>query len=114
RGWQAAAFEAQAVAARSYVVTTLNPGAPFDVYRDSRSQVYAGVAAETSATNDAVGRTTGQVLTYEGRVVTAFYDSDAGGRTAAVEDVFTGRAPEPYLVSVSDPYDSLSPYRHWH
>jgi stage II sporulation protein D len=113
RGWLLPAYEAQAVAARSYVLTRLDPGAPFDVYRDGRNQVYAGVAAETNVTNDAVGRTTGQVLTYDGRVVTAYYDSDAGGRTAAVEDVYTGRSPEPYLVSVSDPYDSLSPYRHW-
>jgi stage II sporulation protein D len=113
RGWLLPAYQAQAVAARSYVLTRLNPTAPFDVYRDSRSQVYAGVAAETGVTNDAVGSTTGQVITYEGRPVTAFYDSDAGGRTAAVEDVYPGRSPEPYLVSVSDPYDSLSPYRHW-
>jgi stage II sporulation protein D len=113
RGWLLAAYQAQAVAARSYVLTRLDPGAPFDVYRDSRSQVYAGVAAETPVTNDAVSSTTGEVLSYEGRIVTAYYDSDAGGRTAAVEDVYTGRSPEPYLVSVSDPYDSLSPYRHW-
>ena len=26
---------------------------------------------------------------------------------------FPGSAPRPYLVSVSDPYDSISPYRHW-
>src|SRR5262249_26239683 len=52
-------------------------------------------------------------ITYEGRVVTAYYDSDAGGRTAAVEDVFPGAAPLPYLSSVSDPYDSQSPNRHW-
>jgi stage II sporulation protein D len=113
RGWLPAAYEAQAVAARSYVLTKLDASAPFDVYPDSRSQVYAGVAAETDVTNDAVGSTTGEVLTYEGRVVTAFYDSDAGGRTAAVEDVFPGRTPQPYLVSVSDPFDSQSPYRHW-
>jgi SpoIID/LytB domain protein len=113
RGWLLPAYQAQAVAARSYVLTRLDSTAPFDVYRDSRSQVYAGVAAETGVTNDAVGSTTGEVLTYEGRPVTAFYDSDAGGRTAAVEDVYPGRSPEPYLVSVSDPYDSLSPYRHW-
>jgi SpoIID/LytB domain protein len=113
RGWLPPAYQAQAVAARSYVLTRLDPGALFDVYADSRSQVYAGVAAETGATNDAVGTTTGQVLTYGGAPVTAFYDSDAGGRTAAVEDVYPGRSPVPYLVSVSDPYDSLSPYRHW-
>jgi len=53
------------------------------------------------------------VLTYGGSVIRAYYDSDSGGRTTAVEDVFAGSAPRPYLVSVSDPYDSISPYRHW-
>jgi stage II sporulation protein D len=111
--WLLQAYEAQAVAARSFVLASLDPNAPFDVYADSRSQVYGGIAAESAVTNDAVGTTTGQVLTYEGRVVTAYYDSDSGGRTASVEDVFAGSAPRPYLVSVTDPYDSSSPYRHW-
>jgi stage II sporulation protein D len=112
-GWLLQAYEAQAVAARSYALAGLQSAGPFDLYADSRNQVYAGIAAETAATNDAIGRTAGQVLTYEGTVIRAYYDSDSGGRTAAVEDVFAGSAPRPYLVSVSDPYDSISPYRHW-
>src|SRR5581483_9055471 len=102
RGWLAAAYEAQAVAARSYAFATRDTSGPFDFYADSRSQVYAGI-----------GETAGQVLSYGDRVIAAYYDSDAGGRTAAVEDVFPGMSPEPYLVSVSDPYDSQSPYRRW-
>jgi SpoIID/LytB domain protein len=113
RGWLAAAYEAQAVAARSYAFATRDAAGPFDFYADSRSQVYGGIAAETPATNDAVAETAGQVLSYDDRVIAAYYDSDAGGRTAAVEDVFAGSRPVPYLVSVSDPYDSRSPYRHW-
>jgi stage II sporulation protein D len=112
-GWLAQAYEAQAVAARSYALSGLQSAGPFDLYADSRHQVYGGIAAETAATNDAIGRTAGQVLSYEGSVIRAYYDSDSGGRTAAVEDVFAGSAPRPYLVSVSDPYDSISPYRHW-
>jgi len=111
--WQPQAYEAQAVAARSYALATLNPSAPFDLYADNRSQMYGGIAAEQPVTDDAVGETTGQVVEYEGQVITAYYDSNSGGRTAAVQDVFTGRRPEPYLVSVSDPYDSLSPYHRW-
>jgi SpoIID/LytB domain protein len=113
RGWLAQAYEAQAVASRSYAIAVLDASRPFDVYGDSRSQVYGGIAAERPWTNAAIGETAGEAVTYEGRVVTAYYDSDAGGRTAAVEDVFPGAAPQPYLSSVSDPYDSQSPYRRW-
>jgi stage II sporulation protein D len=111
--WLTPAYQAQAVAARSYAFSSLDPAAPFDLYADGRSQVYAGIDAEKPTTNDAISGTAGQVLTYEGRVVRAYYDSDSGGRTAAVTEVFAGSAPRPYLVSVSDPYDSISPYRSW-
>jgi stage II sporulation protein D len=111
--WLMPAYQAQAVAARSYALSGLDPSAPFDLYGDSRSQVYAGIDAETPTTNDAIGTTAGQVLTYEDQVIRAYYDSDSGGRTAAVTEVFAGSAPRPYLVSVSDPYDGSSPYRSW-
>jgi len=112
-GWLLQAYEAQAVAARSYAVASLRPAAAFDLYADGRSQSYTGIAAENQTTAAAVARTAGQVLTYGGAVIRALYDSDSGGRTAAVQDVVPGSAPIPYLVSVSDPYDSISPYRHW-
>ncbi len=111
--WSEAAYRAQAVAARSYALASLRPTAAFDVYADNRSQVYGGIRAETPETNLAVGATAGEVLTYDARVIRAFYDSDSGGRTAAVQDVFFGQPAEPYLVSVTDPFDALSPYRHW-
>jgi stage II sporulation protein D len=112
RGWHRAAYEAQAVAARTYALHSLNPGAAFDLYADTRDQVYGGVAAETAATNAAVGATAGRVLTYGGRVIAAYYSSSSGGRTAAVEDVLP-RGPVPYLVSVRDPYDSVGPHHSW-
>ena len=111
--WASQAYEAQAVAARSYAIATLDPSAQFDLYADNRSQMYGGIAAETAATDDAVGATAGQVLLYGNQVITAYYDSNSGGRTAPVQDIFAGRQPVPYLVSVSDPYDSLSPYHRW-
>jgi stage II sporulation protein D len=111
--WLTQAYEAQAVAARSYALAVLDPGAAFDLFADSRSQVYGGIAAEKPATNAAVADTAGQVLTYGGQIVRALYDSDSGGRTAAVEDVFVGSPPIPYLASVKDPYDAASPYRRW-
>ena len=112
-GWHAATYEAQAVAARSYTLATLKPNADFDLYPDDRSQMYGGIRAETQHTNYAIGATAGQVLTYGGHVITAYYSSTSGGRTAAVQDGLPGRPPEPYLVSVPDPYDTISPHDRW-
>src|SRR5207248_993520 len=112
-GWRLAALEAQAVAARSYAIATLKPGAHFDLYPDTRSQVYGGVAFETPRTSLAVQRTAGRVLTWNGRVATTFFFSTSGGRTADVRDVWPRAAPAPYLRSVPDPYDAGSPHHVW-
>jgi stage II sporulation protein D len=114
RRWLPAAYEAQAIAARTYALAEMRRRGTFDLYDDSRDQVYGGIAAERPATNAAVGATTGQVLTYDGKPILAYYSSSTGGRTEAVEDAFPGRQPEPYLVSVSDPYDTISPFHRWH
>ena len=64
-------------------------------------------------TNLAVGATAGQVLTYSGRLITAYYFSTSGGRTADVRDVWPRARQVPYLVSVADPYDYYSPRHAW-
>jgi len=110
--WLPEALKAQAVAARSYALAVRKTTGPFDVYPDTRSQVYGGVNAESPATTAAVDATVGGVLTYGGKIATTYFFSTSGGRTAAISDVWKS-APVPYLVSVSDPYDSLSPYHDW-
>ena len=74
---------------------------------------YGGIATEDAATTTAAAETAGQVLTYDNEVIDALYDSSSGGRTAAVQDAFAGASPLPYLVSVTDPYDSLAPEHRW-
>src|SRR5438445_124409 len=59
----------------------------------------------------AVHATAGKVVLYQGLVAKTFFFSTSGGRTASAEDVW-GEAV-PYLVSVPDPYDSISPYHNW-
>ncbi len=110
--WSPEALKAQAVAARSYALATRQIAAPFDLYGDTRSQVYRGVKAEQPSTNAAVDATAGQVLVYGGAVATTFFSSTSGGRTESASDVWGGRSL-PYLVSVADPYDTLSPYHDW-
>jgi stage II sporulation protein D len=108
--WAPEALKAQAVAARSYALATKRSGA-FDVYKDTRSQVYLGLDHEKPSTNAAVDATAGKVLMYDGTVAKTFFFSTSGGRTASAQDVWGTAVP--YLVSVPDPYDTISPYHTW-
>jgi stage II sporulation protein D len=112
-GWPAEALKAQAVAARTYAITSRAGGGAFDQYADTRSQVYKGVAAETPSTDAAVSATAGQVVTYNGAPVTTYFFSTSGGETEDVENVFVGARPKPWLKAVDDPFDDVSPKHRW-
>jgi SpoIID/LytB domain protein len=109
--WPAAALQAQAVAARSYALANLTKGRPYDLYGDARSQVYGGIPAESDAASAAVDATRGQVVLYAGKVANTLFFSTSGGRTVSALEA-TG-VDVPYLASVTDPYDTLSPYHDW-
>jgi stage II sporulation protein D len=108
--WAPEALKAQAVVARSYALAVKKTGA-FDLYPDTRSQVYLGVDHEKPSTNAAVDATAGKVVLYNGQVAKTYFYSSSGGRTAASQDVWGTAVP--YLVSVPDPYDTISPYHNW-
>jgi stage II sporulation protein D len=112
--WSPQALDVQAVAARTFAITNHVGGSAFDVYSDTRSQAYRGVAAETRATNAAVAATSGQIVTYGGRPVMTYFFSSSGGYTENVENVFGG-SPQPWLRGVPDPYDGAggNPYHRW-
>lgn len=109
--WPAEALKAQAVAARSYALANVTKGRGFDLYGDTRSQVYGGVDAESPNASTAVDATRGQIVLYNGKVADTLFFSTSGGRTASAAEA-TGVAV-PYLVPVSDPYDTASPYHNW-
>ncbi|HEY2936601.1 MAG TPA: SpoIID/LytB domain-containing protein [Gaiellaceae bacterium] len=111
--WNSEALKAQAIVARSYALATRQPDAPYDVFGDTRSQVYGGLNAEHPETTAAVAATRGTVVLYRGRVATTYFYSTSGGRTAAIQDEWQGSKPLPYLVPVADPYDTISPYHNW-
>jgi SpoIID/LytB domain protein len=106
--WPMAALEAQAIASRTYALTTDAGGSQFDVYSDTRSQVYLGVAAETAATNSAVAATAGQVVTYDGKPATTYFFSSSGGMTENIENSFIGSTAQPWLRGVTDQYEEPS------
>ncbi len=87
--WPAEALRAQTAAARSYAVRRLHPGdGSFDVYDDTRSQVYRGVEAERSSTSSIIRRFPGQVIAVNGTIVNAFFFATGGGSTENNEYVF--------------------------
>ena len=108
--WLIEVLKAQAVAARSYALAT--PGHCGGLLcPDVRDQVYGGVGAERSSTNDAVSATAGEVVLYNGVVAQTFFHSSSGGKTAASADEWGGNVA--YLQSVDDPYDVISPHHNW-
>lgn len=123
---EAAALEAQAVAARSFTVTRLSVARSgrgrspdYDLLATVSDQVYGGVDAERPNASAAVAATAGVVLTYGGRVIVAPYHSACGGETAAAQEAWGG-AGEPFLQRVSDKipdtdryYCDIAPRFYW-
>jgi SpoIID/LytB domain protein len=110
--WPMAALRAQAVAARSYALTSGVGGNGFDLYNDTRSQVYGGIPSEAARTNSAVEETKGEVVRYRGETAQTFFSACSGGHTESAQNVFFG-PPVPYLVGVPDPYDGFCPLHTW-
>jgi stage II sporulation protein D len=109
--WPGHALRAQAVAARSYALNTRLNGNGYDLYDDTRSQVYGGKSSETPATNRATRKTAGQVIKAGGDTATAYFFSTSGGKTENSEFVFA--EPRSYLKAVRDPADRRSPLHRW-
>lgn len=103
------ALKAQAVASRSFAYTYLGRGSLWDVTADESTQVYGGYDAELQANPDirkAVDLTRGEVITYDGKVIPAYFHSNAGGHTENSENVWSEAYP--YLRGVPSPWDAVA------
>ena len=113
------ALKAQAVAARTYAYKHYGSrkAQGFDVYADTRDQVYKGIHSVSDVTDKAVRETEGVVMTYNGEFITAYYHSTCGGETEGV--VTWGRPNHPYLQNKPDlrpdgtPWCKESNYTEW-
>jgi stage II sporulation protein D len=109
--WPMEELKAQAVASRSFALTGKVEGDGFDLYSDTRSQVYKGLESEYTTSDQAEEETAGQVLMYEGQVAETLFSACSGGKTESMENVFG--TPVPYLIGVPDPYDGACPLQNW-
>lgn len=109
-GWENEALKAQAIAARSYALANLGKRARYgyDLKDTTEDQVYGGASAETAKTNSAVNDTQGIVLTYNMKVINAYYSASAGGKTS----VNTWGANLPYIRSVPSFDDNVKKNGH--
>ena len=93
--WPVEELKAQSLAIRSIALTGKVGGNGFDLFDDTRSQVYEGLESEEPQTNAAVDATRGQVVMYDGKVAQTFYSACSGGHTESVANVFGDRDPIP-------------------
>jgi SpoIID/LytB domain protein len=125
--WPVEAVKAQTIAARSYAAYRLHPNdGTFDMYDDTRSQVYLGKLVEKAGSDAAISATAGVVLrTSTGGIANALFSSTGGGATEHNENVFVSETGAKvagvfsYLRGSLDrrpdgtPYDAASPYAAW-
>jgi stage II sporulation protein D len=123
--WPKEALKAQAVAARSYALRRLRPGTgTYDLFDDTRSQVYRGLEGESAITNALIDAAPGAVRMSGTSVVNAFFHSTGGGATENNEYAFVSSSgavgtPVSYLRGISDrapdgaAWDAAAPYYSW-
>src|SRR6185503_19055996 len=105
-GWHDEAYSAQAIVARTYAIyekQTAGADRHWDVYPDTRSQVYGGIPFETAKSRQAVAQTAGVVVAHaqgddQPRIFKAYFSSCCGGISQSVTDAFA----EPWIEPLSD------------
>lgn len=110
--WPDEAIKAQAVAARSFALYSMDTPkyANFDIRANEMGQVYGGIEGENANTTKLVEATRGMAALYEGKPIQAVFHSSSGGYTEAASAVWGKNIP--YLQAVKD-YDQDSPRYAW-
>jgi SpoIID/LytB domain protein len=106
--WPTAALQAQAIASRTYAIAKavrIRTACDCHLYGSISDQTFAGYAKEGEPKfgqlwKDAVNSTVGQIITYAGLPITAYFSSSSGGVTETSEHAW-GTATA-YTQSVSD------------
>jgi stage II sporulation protein D len=97
------ALKAQALTARTYALSQIKKSEKkgFDLESSVIDQIYGSMDKEEALVNKAIAETEGEVITYKGKFIQAFYHANCGGKTESVNEVW-GHDKIPYLISVPD------------
>lgn len=124
------ALAAQAVAARTYAYSRMIAPPERNMWKaygadvdDSVNEQVYNATATSPATDTAVEASKGQILTYEGQPVQAYFFSTSPGSTAPVQEVWPDREAQPYLkaqtqaypvpVAIADEATALDFFKNW-
>jgi len=117
--WHEEALKAAAVATRTYTYKSMSgkhSSYGVDVCTTTCCQVYSGTTKCQPSTNKAVDETKNQVLTYDGKLITAVYHAISGGITESAAGAWGGNpASYPYLTVVETPFENYNEIArgHW-
>jgi stage II sporulation protein D len=112
--WPVEALKAQAIISRTFAVRQMqvNSAMNYDVTSDVYSQVYGGKTSERYRTNKAVNGTQGLVLTYQGKILPAYFHATCAGHTEDVSLLWDVSSPP--LKGVVCGFCKDSPHFSWH
>lgn len=107
--WPLEALKAFAITVRSYTLTHLNRhiSSLFGLCNNAHCQVYKGAGRVNENVLRAVLETEGQVMTYDGEIVNAYYSSSMGGVTVSAKDAW-GSKEIPYLQAIETPWEDYT------
>ena len=105
------ALKAQAIAAKSYVLSIIaeKPNASYHIGDTSADQVYKGYNSSYTNVIEAVDSTISEVLTVNGRILTAYYSASNGGETTVPSTAWPSKKISDAGFAVAlDPYDTAN------
>ena len=103
------ALKAQAVCARTYALSKMKSSAEYDVVDNTNDQVFRGIPDQCENTRRAVGETAGLVLTWNNRLITAWYSASNGGQTELPGNIWSGKDIPGCFAMTDDPWDAQNP-----
>ncbi|MFS8572770.1 MAG: SpoIID/LytB domain-containing protein [Clostridia bacterium] len=100
RDWPEQAYAAQAILARSFAVRYLEETGGNEIPAEHEAAQAYNPDNITQAIERGVERTRGEVMTYQGETVRAWFHSYSGGRTATAREGLGQEEDPPYIKSV--------------
>lgn len=117
--WEHQAYKAQAIVARTYALYTAKSsgGAHWDLFPDTRSQVYGGLASESPKAQAAVDETAGVVVAHgpagREKIFKAYFSACCGGVTQSAWDAFGDAYTIPLSERNVGPVCNMGPRFNW-
>ncbi len=102
------ALKVQAVCARTYAISHLNPEKDWDLVDTTNDQVFKGINPADRNAARAIEETAGVIVLIGGRPATCYYAASNGGQTDLPSHVWPGMSDEGYGIT-DDPYDIENP-----